>query len=116
MKIRAFEIPGPPLLIQPVPAITIQHEGFEKITGPVTVHITAWIQIPPFESHENQIRMQAGQIKATCGPDILAVAFRIVSALQEAGVIRETNQVISLIMDKAYSFRPCIDIVVVAAD
>lgn len=109
MKLRAFEVPGMPLLQDMVAPIAIQNEGYEKLHGPLICHIGCRIPVPSMESPGRKLQMMAGKVFPVEGPDVLAVGIRTIQALVTAGVIEDGRQIVDVTISKEYGL-PGVDV------
>jgi Holliday junction resolvase RusA-like endonuclease len=87
--------------------------GKDLIEGPVSLHVTAHLQVPQSWSKKKQSSALSGELLPTSRPDVDNYAKAVLDALNEV-VFRDDSQVVMLIASKQYSERPGLSIKVAA--
>jgi Holliday junction resolvase RusA-like endonuclease len=92
-----------------VRAAYYKQAGGQKITGPVQLSITAYLQIPRSANRTTQAAMMAGRIRPTKRPDLDNIV-KMIDALNGIA-LDDDAQIVKITAEKYYSHTPRLEIV-----
>lgn len=88
----------------------VKYPDFVPFEGPLRMTLLAWMKIPGASKIKTEA-MKKGDILPTKKPDISNILKAVEDALESVAYIND-RQIIRLIMDKKYSPRPRIEVII----
>lgn len=88
----------------------IKYPDFQPLEGPVRMSLSAWLKIPK-TSKKKVEAMESGEIRPTKKPDMSNILKSVEDALNNLAY-HDDKQIVELEIEKRYSTRPRIELVI----